>query len=202
MCSKDEATRGRCKEIVKRSKGLGGPTKVDEISGTLLATPNSQDAIEVDEVARNSVKRNLFGTLPVEPDEPTISKSNPLQSVNFCFYSPIKDEETIPDDVSIHDSVSSALHQLPPLGNGDTGTMVDDNQLNIDYDCYEHDDDLWLENVSCSLWEEQLDKTNQEVGGANSTARTLRRFIVQSIVTRQRMDKQNDESQTANNIPR
>ena len=159
-----------------------GPVQVEKISTTLLpTTPSSQD-IEVRSI--QNVKRNLFGTLPVELDE----CSNPLPCVKFSFHSLVKSEEAIPDDVSIHESVSSALHQLPPRGDDDIA-MTDND------DCYEQactEDDRWLENISTSAWEGKID--DQELGGANS-ARILRRYVIQSIVTRQRMDLQNDEVQ-------
>lgn len=180
-------------------------TQVETISNTLLATPSSKDDVKVeDDITddRNSVKRNLFGTLPLEVDELPMDKSSPLSSINFSFHSPIKGvEETIPDSVSIHESVSSALHQLPSLGDNDTAMIVDDNQCCdnnsiVELDCSE--DDRWLENVSSSAWEGQTGGASQEMGGANP-ARVLRRFIIQSVLFRQQTDPLNDESGATDN---
>ena len=184
--------------MVKNLKDLkSGPVQVEDIGTTLLQvnTPSSQDRVQDREVKSN-VKRNLFGTLPVQLNEYTINKSNPLPGINFSFHSPVKSEERIPDVVSIHDSVSSALHQLPPPG---------DDIAMIGNDCYEQactEDDQWLENISASAWEGKIDGADQEMGGANAT-RTLRRYVIQSVLTRQQVDLQNDEAQaTTTDIPR
>lgn len=168
--------------MVKRLKDLkSGPV--------LVTTPSSQDKTQDKEVRSiQNAKRNLFGTLPVGLDEYAINKSNPLPGVNFSFHSPVKSEETIPNAVSIHESVSSALHQLPLRGDDDIA-MTDND------DCYEQacaEDDEWLENISTSVWEGKID--DREMGGANS-ARVLRQYIIQSAVTRQRTNLQNDEVQ-------
>lgn len=205
VCNKNSVTRGH-RNVIKQSRDLRSCiAKVEKSSNTLLATPSSQDVVQVEDVANgrnNNVKRNLFGTLPMEDDELAMNKSTPLPCVNFSFHSPVKgDEETVPDTVSIHDSVSSALHQLPPLGDGDIAMIIDDNQY-CDNDSVIEDacneDDQWLENISSSAWEGQLGETNQEMGGANP-ARVLRRFVIQSVLTRQRMDP---ELQSTTSIPR
>ena len=195
--------------MVKRLKDLkSGPAKTSstsrqatvEITGSGLlqaTTPTSQGTIQVKEVARGNVKRNLFGTSPAELDDTDVNKSNPLPGVNFSFCSPVKGEKAIPD-VSIHNSVSSALHQLPPMSDNDTA-MVDCNDDNFGQACTENDQ--WLEDISISAWEGKMTEVDQEVGGATS-ARVLRRFIIQSVATRQRKDLQYDESQASSNIPR
>jgi len=181
------------------SRGLkdlkSDPAKVEKISSAVSAAAYRQDVMMEDVTNGSSnVKRNLFGTSPVESDELAASKGNSLSGVNFSFHSPVKAGETI-SDVSVHDSVSSALHQLPLLGDGDITMFVNDDE------CAYTEDDQWLENVSGSAWEGPFTEANQEVGGAN-TARILRRFIVQSVLTRQRMDLKNDESQVTTNNSR
>lgn len=193
---------------LKSSPAKSTPAKVEVASKSLPATPNSQDVMQVESVTvgNTNVKRNLFGSSPMEDDELSVNESAPLAGINFSFCSPVKNSEgrIIPDSVSIHDSVSSALDQLPPLGDGDTA-MIIDNDHNHDSDpVTEHacnEDDRWLENVSCSAWEGQLDGANQDMGGADA-ATLLRRFVIQSVVTRQRTDTPTGEIQTSTNIPR
>ena len=179
----------RCKKL--KSDGAKVEKKVDT---SLVTTPTPQDTVSEVANGRGNVKRNLFGTLPAGSDESGANKSNPLSSINFSFHSPVKGGETVAD-VSIQESVSSALDQLPPLGDDNT-TVINQNN-----DCYEEacvEDDQWLENVSMSAWEGETATANQEVGGANAV-RVLRRFIVLSVVTRQRMDL---EPQATTSIPR
>ena len=194
--NKSKTARAQC-SVVKGLKDLkSGPTQVDKISATLppqVITSSSEDNVQVG----SNVKRNLFGTLPVELDEYGVNnKCNPFPDVNFSFCSPVKSEERIPNVVSIHESVSSALHQLPPLGDDDT-PMTDNS---YEQSCTE--DDRWLENISTSAWEGKIDADDQEKGGANP-ARVLRRYTIQSASTRKRMDLQDDELQvTTGDIPR
>ena len=173
--------------MVKRLKDLrSGPVLVEKVSTTLLPQDTTLSSQDKEVRSIQNVKRNLFGTLPAELDEYGINKSDQLHGVNFSFHSPVKSEETIPNAVSIHESVSSALHQLPPRGNDDIA-MADSDE------CYEQactEDDQWLENISNSAWEGKTD--DQEMGRDNS-GRQLRRYIIQTVVTRQRMDLQNDE---------
>ena len=195
--------------MIKQVKDLkSSPSKVEVVSKPLPETPNSQDVIQVESITKGNtnVKRNLFGSLPMEDDELTVNESAPLPDISFSFCSPVKNSEemTIQDTVSIHDSVSSALHQLPPLGDGDTAMIIDNDQNHdsdsvTDHACSE--DDRWLENVSCSAWEGQLEGANQDLGVANA-ATLLRRFVIQSVVTRQRIDPSSDELQTTTNTSR
>ena len=206
-CNKSKS-QNRCSAI-KQAKDLKSSTytaKVKTVSNPLPATPDSQDVIQAEGGTKGkNVKRNLFGTLPMEDDELTVNENAPLPSVNFSFCSPVKNSEgTIPDAISIHDSVSSSLDQLPPLGNGDMAMIIDDDHNHDNDSVTEHtysEDDQWLENVSNSAWEGQLDRPDQDWGGAN--ARVLRRFVIQSVVIRQRIDPQSDDkSQSIIGIPR
>ena len=144
----------------------------------------------VDSESLNSVKRNLFGTgAPTTLREPGIDDIS-LPLINFSFHSPVKKEEVaVAEDISIHDSVSSAVNQLPPLGGSDKAMMEDDNDTHdsVGYgqNCVE--DDQWLEGISSSQWGEGhvAEMPCKTVGVA-----TLRRYIVQSITPRQRLDQQ------------
>ena len=205
-CNKSKS-QNRCSAI-KQAKDLKSSSctaKVKTVSNPLPVTPDSQDVIQVEDVTKGkNVKRNLFGTLPMEDEELTVNENAPLPSVNFSFCSPVKNSEgTIPDAISIHDSVSSSLDQLPSLGDGDMAMIIDNDHNHDNNSITEHaysEDDQWLENVSNSAWEGQLDRPDQELGGAN--ARVLRRFVIQSVVIRQRIDPQSDESQSITDIPR
>lgn len=163
---------------------------VEKVINELVATANSGDSsVQVKDVtsSRNKAKRNLFGTLPMELDESATSRSHSLiPELHFSFHSPIKDGVAIPDTESLHDSVSSVLHQLPPMGDGDAVTV--DNQYTSGYELACTDDDQWLENVSISAWEGQLGEASPEVGGADGVSRVLRRFMVQSVSRREQMD--------------
>ena len=137
----------------------------------------------------NSVKRNLFGTttptMLVEPSVDDIS----LPLINFSFHSPVKkDEAAVAEDVSIHDSVSLAVTKLPPLGGGDIAAMEDGNDMHdavgYGHDCIE--DDQWMEGIGSSQWEGHVAEPS------SVCVATLRRYIVQSITPRQRLDQQDD----------
>ena len=190
-------SKTRAQGVAKRYKDLKNDSaKVEKKIDTtpLVTAPSSQDAVNEGVNGRGSVKRNLFGTLPTGLDECAANESNQSSNINFSFHSPVKGGETVAG-VSIHESVSSALHQLPPLGDDNT------TAINRNNDCYEQacaEDDQWLENVSMSAWEGETDTAKEEMSGAN-TARVLRRFIIQSVGIRQRMDL---EPQATTTIPR
>jgi len=137
----------------------------------------------------NSVKRNLFGSAaaPTKATDPVIDGIS-LPLINFSFHSPVKREDVmLMEDISIHDSVSSAMNQLPPLGSSDKS--VEDSRtcdaVGYEQDCAE--DDQWLEGISSSQWGEghAAELPCMEVGMAK-----LQRYVVLSVTLRQQLDQQ------------
>ena len=162
----------------------------DSSSVSLKTTATA--AVTTDTESLSSVKRNLFGSAasPAKLTDPGIEDIS-LPLINFSFHSPVKrDDVIVTEDISIHDSVSSAMNQLPPLGGSDKSTVMEegrdtDNTEGYEQDCVE--DDQWLEGISNSQWGEGhvAELPCKAVGVA-----TLRRYIVHSITPRQQPDEE------------
>jgi len=161
-------------------------------SSSISLKTTATAAVITDTESLSSVKRNLFGSTatPTKLTDPRIEDIS-LPLINFSFHSPVKrDDVIVTEDVSIHDSVSSAMNQLPPLGGSDKPTVMEegndtDNAESYELDCVE--DDQWLEGISSSQWGEGhvAEPPCKAVGVA-----TLRRYIVHSITPRQKPDQQ------------